>query len=112
MSRHDPVVSLREMLDFAEKALLYGAGKSEQDLINDEVLELALVRLLETLGEAASRIPPEEQAHHAHLPWRQMIGFRNVLAHGYDKLNMGIVVAAIATDLPPLVVQLHAILDS
>jgi hypothetical protein len=44
---------------------------------------LALERAIEILGEAASRIPPEWRARHPDLPWREMIGTRHRLAHGY-----------------------------
>jgi uncharacterized protein with HEPN domain len=46
------------------------------------LLNLALTRLLEIIGEAANRVPDSVQAKHAHLPWLEMIGLRNRLIHG------------------------------
>lgn len=69
MSRHDPRTRLLHMRDFVRKALQLTQGKSRADLENDEVLRLALTRLVELLGEAASHVPPETQAEYSHIPW-------------------------------------------
>ena len=53
-------------------------------------LKLALVRLLEIIGEAASRVPKEERALYPTLPWVQLVGLRNRLIHGYDTVDLDI----------------------
>jgi uncharacterized protein with HEPN domain len=58
MSRHDVGVSLRQMLDHAREARARVRGRTRSDLDTDRTLDLSLVRLLEILGEAASRVPP------------------------------------------------------
>ena len=63
MSRHEVGVRLRHMLDHAREAVAMAKGKTLDDLNTDRKLNLALVRLLEIVGEAASRTPLDERAH-------------------------------------------------
>ncbi len=57
MSRHDIEETLRQILRYAEEALEISEGKTRQDLDQDRLLNLALTRLIEVLGEAANRVP-------------------------------------------------------
>jgi uncharacterized protein with HEPN domain len=85
------------------------AGKSRADLETDRVLSLAVVRLLEILGEAAGRVPSEVQQVHPSIPWSHIIGMRNRLIHGYDRVDLDIVWSVVVADLPPLVARLEEI---
>jgi uncharacterized protein with HEPN domain len=75
------------------------------------VLNLALVRLLEIVGEAAGRVSEVERALHPEIPWPQIVGLRNRLIHGYDAVDHDILWQIITDDLPPLVKALEAILS-
>ncbi|MBK8050846.1 MAG: DUF86 domain-containing protein [Anaerolineales bacterium] len=101
-------IRLRHMLDAAQKALAFVDGRDRSDLESDEMLALALVRLIEILGEAATRVSPEVQAELPGIPWRQIAGTRNRLIHGYFDVDLDIVWAIVQDDLPPCV----AILDN
>lgn len=61
MTRRDPIHSFRDMLIHAQEAVALVEGKQRDDLDNDRLLNLALVRLLEIIGEAANRIPKGSQ---------------------------------------------------
>lgn len=63
------------------------------------MLALAVVRLLEIIGEAASRVPVEERARRPNVPWAAIVGLRNRLIHGYDDVDHDIV-WAIRLDRP------------
>ena len=84
---------------------------SRADLDTDRMLNLALVRLVEVIGEAASRVPEAVRARYPDVPWRQTVGMRNRLIHAYDAVNFDILWAIIREDLPPLTEQLEAILE-
>jgi hypothetical protein len=62
MSHHEGVVRLCHMLDHAREAVAMASGKTREDLDTDRKLNVALVRLLEIIGEAASRTPADERA--------------------------------------------------
>ena len=100
------------MLDHAREALKIVRGRSRADLDRDRVLNLALVRLLEIVGEAASRMPQEDRAVHAEIPWADIVGLRNRLIHGYDEVDFDILWQILTNDLPPLVKALERILGS
>lgn len=111
MSQRDPLVALRHMLDHAREAVALSGGKTREDLDTDRVLQLALSRLVEIIGEAASRVPQEIQSRHPSLPWREAVGARNRLIHGYDFVDRDILWEIVATDLPALIPLVEGALE-
>ena len=109
MTRRDPNVALRQMLDHAREAQTLSAGKERADLDDDRLLDLALTRLLEIIGEAANRVPPDIQAQHPAVPWAQIVSLRNRLIHGYDAVDLDILWQIIRHDLPSLITTLEKI---
>ena len=109
MSRRDPMVSVHQMLDHAIEAVEMSRGRTRADLDTDRMLNLSLVRLVEVVGEAASRVPEEFRALHPGVPWRQTVGMRNRLIHGYDTVNFDILWVIIEQDFPLLIEQIRAI---
>jgi uncharacterized protein with HEPN domain len=110
MSRHDPAASLGDMLEYAVKAGRFCEGKSQEDFKRDEMLQLAVVRALELVGEAASRVPQDVRDLHPNIPWADIVGTRHRLIHGYDRVDLQIVWHTIQGDLPPLIDSLRRIL--
>ena len=68
MSRNESLVRLRHMLEHAREATGMARGRTRADLDGDRQLNLALVRLLEIIGEAARRVPEQDRARYASLP--------------------------------------------
>jgi uncharacterized protein with HEPN domain len=112
MSKHDPELTLRQILQYAQEAVDISQGKTRHDLDQDRLVNLALTRLLEILGEAANRVPEEVRAQYPDLPWLQMIAARNRLIHGYDSVDFDILWVIIKNDLPVLIIRLQEILGS
>ena len=112
MSVRSRTAALQHMLDHTREAVLLAQGKSRSDLDTNRLLNLALVRLLEIVGEAAGRMPKELCANHPEIPWPQIISLRNRLIHGYDSVDFNILWQIIANDLPPLIPILEAIIAS
>lgn len=110
MSRYVDPVSLRHMLDHAREAVQLVHGKTRSDLDSDRLLNLALARLLEVVGEAATRVSASFQQAHPEVPWPLIIGLRNRLIQGYDQVDFDIMWIIIEEDLPPLIRSLESIL--
>ena len=112
MPRHEAVVCLRHMLDHAREAVSVVQGRTRTDLDTDRLLNLALVRLLEIIGEAAGRVAKEERGLYPDIPWPEIVGLRNRLIHGYDEVDFDILWQIVKKDVPSLIEKLEKILAS
>jgi uncharacterized protein with HEPN domain len=97
------------MLDHAHEAIVMIQGKTRADLDADRQLNLALVRLLEIIGEAAARTSEEKRGLYRNIPWPEIVSLRNRLIHGYDSVDFDILWNIITKDLPPLIEKLESI---
>jgi uncharacterized protein with HEPN domain len=109
MPHLDDTTKLIHMLDAAEKAVSFSVGRTRDDLDADEQLALALVRLIEVLGEASARVTEPFQRSHPELPWLAMRGARNRLIHGYFDVDYDVVWQIVSTDLPILIPKLRVL---
>ena len=111
MSREGDPARLRHMLDAASRAVELIEGKQRKDLDQDDVLVLALTRLLEITGEAAKYVSPAVQERHGAIPWREISGTRDRLIHGYFDVDLDIVWEIVSVDLPQLLPRLREALE-
>jgi uncharacterized protein with HEPN domain len=100
------------MLDHAREAVSMVRDKTRAELDTDRKLNLALVRLLEIIGEAAGRISKEDRDRYSNIPWAEIVGLRNRLIHGYDEVDFDILWQIVTTDLPPLIKNLENSLEA
>ena len=101
-------VRLRHMCDAARLALKLSSGKRREDLETDPGLALSLIRCLEILGEAASRVSVETRTKLPEIPFEKAVSMRNRLIHAYFDVDLDIVWVTITEDLPSLLPQLEA----
>ncbi len=94
---------MRHMLDAAREAVAISGRRGPKSLAKNRVLSLALVRLLEVLGEAAGRVSERTRGEHPEVPWAQIVGLRNRLIHGYDSVDLEVLWRVLKEDLPPLI---------
>jgi len=104
MSRDE--VYLLDILDAAKLALEYVCGKTREEFLADVQLQDAVIRRLAIIGEAAKRVSEATRESLPGLPWRQMVGMRNIVVHEYDDVDLSVVWDAVTRDLPPLVSEL------
>ena len=100
-------VLLRDMLDHARRAVDAVAHRRREDLDVDPILAAALERFIEVTGEAASKVTESTRRELPQVPWREIIGMRNRLVHGYAAVDHDIVWDVVAVDLPDLVANLE-----
>jgi uncharacterized protein with HEPN domain len=101
---------LWDMLQAAEEAGELCRGFSFDTVEGDRRTLLALERLMELIGEAARRVSEEFQEEHPEIPWRKLIGLRNVLAHEYARIDHRRLFFAATEDAPALSRVLKALL--
>lgn len=99
------------MLAYAREASALVQGKGRGDLDRERTLELSVLRVLEVLGEAATRLPDEIRSRHPEIPWGSIIGLRNRLIHAYAEVDLDIVWDILTPDMPDLVGKLERMLD-
>ena len=110
MSKREDWVRLRHMLDTGREALSFVEGQGRPDLDANRTLALALVKCIEILGEAASRVSKETQEKHPAIAWQKIIGMRNRLIHAYYEINLDLIWNTVTRDLPHLVGELEKVL--
>ena len=108
MKPHD-AVRLGHMLEAAREAREFASGRAREHILRDRQLLLALVRLLEIIGEAAAQTSEECQQSHPQIEWGAIIGMRNRLVHGYFDINRAIVWQPVE-ELPSLMHSLEDML--
>ena len=102
MSQVDDITRLKHIRDSARTAIDFVKDRSRQDLDNEQMLSLALVRLIEIIGEAANNVSLSCQTRYPKIPWRQIVGMRNGIVHAYFDVDLDVVWQVITDDLPEL----------
>nr|WP_223965675.1 DUF86 domain-containing protein [Thermus thermophilus] len=90
------------MLESLEKIDRYTAGLTFERFAQDDRTVDAVVRNLEVIGEAARQIPSEVRERYPEVPWRRVIGLRNVVVHEYFAVDVEIVWTVVRQSLPEL----------
>jgi len=97
---------LTDMLAYAEKARSFVGGMTWEELQADEKTYLATVRAIEIVGEAARHVPEEFRAGFPAIPWRRIIGMRNILVHDYEGADAKIIHRTATVNLAELIALL------
>jgi uncharacterized protein with HEPN domain len=100
------------MLDAANQARKFTDGRSRSDLDVDKMLALSIVRLVEIIGEAAKNVSDDFRMDSSQVPWKQIAGTRDRLAHGYFDVDLDIIWSIVTNDLPVLIVELEKIIPA
>jgi len=100
---------LGDMLEYARRAREKTRAITIDDWNADENLRLAVAYLIQIVGEAASRLNEATREALPDLPWRDMIGMRHRLVHGYGHITFSIVWKVAREYLPPLIDALEKI---
>jgi uncharacterized protein with HEPN domain len=98
------------MRDAAREAMSFVEHRDRKDLGSDRMLTLAIVKDIEIIGEAASRISADCKTRYPQLPWAEMVGMRNRLTHAYFEIDLDIVWQVVTNDLSPLLIELENII--
>jgi uncharacterized protein with HEPN domain len=106
----DDLTRIRHMLEAAETAQRFTSRKSRPDLDTDPMLLFALVRAIEIIGEAASRVSAEQRTASPTVPWTAIVAMRNRLIHAYFDIDRDIVWRTVTEEIPALQSQLLQLL--
>ena len=104
--RPDDRVRVLHMIEAAETALRFAAERRRTDLDTDRMLLFAVVRAIEVIGEAASKVSEEVRGKSPDVPWGKIVSMRNRLIHAYFDIDRDILWKTVTDELPSLLSQL------
>ncbi len=93
---------VRDIVSHAQKAEQFVAGLDFAAFCANEEKVFAVIRALEVIGEAARHLPLSLRRRYAEIPWRNVIGMRNILIHGYFGVDVEVIWKTVHESLPPL----------
>jgi uncharacterized protein with HEPN domain len=100
---------LQDIIEAAKLAAGYVASQTREEFNRDIEKQDAVIRRLEIIGEASRRLSEEIKAAYPEVPWRKMIGMRNIIIHEYDDVDMNVVWETAKDWLPELIEALEKI---
>lgn len=105
---------IEDILESIDKIEQYIQGLSYDDFVEKQMVVDAVIRNLEIIGEASKNIPDGIKKKYTSIPWKRMVGLRNIIAHGYFGIDPSIIWEIITKNLPetkPLIVEMYNNLD-
>lgn len=103
---------LRHMLDAARETLSFARGKTRENLHQDRILTLAIVKSLEIIGEAANNVSENTRLILNEIQWLDIIGMRHRLVHAYFDIDLTVLWKTLAEDISPLIAALEAFFEN
>ena len=102
---------LSDLLEALLKIEKY-AAKGERAFCEDELIQVWTIYYIQIAGEAANQLSDSIKSKHSEIPWKGIIGMRNVLVHQYFGLDLGEIWNTVANDLPLLKIKIQELLDN
>lgn len=103
--------SLIDVINAAQQVLAFTAGLSKSELATNDEKQSAVLYQIIIIGEATKRLSPEFRNRYSMIPWSDIAGMRDILAHQYDKVNLNTLWSVIQDDIPELLALLQPILS-
>lgn len=111
MSKREPDLLFRDILESAEKILNYTSGFTKEQFLSNQLIIDAVIRNFEIIGEAANRLPDLSKSKLPTLEWNKLRGFRNRLAHDYFGIDYELVWKTKTMLLPELITSIKSLLN-
>jgi uncharacterized protein with HEPN domain len=110
-NKHDPIPHLEDILESISKVEHYSSGLNLEEILTNQMVQDAIVRRIEIIGEAVGRLPDEMKKANATVPWQDIKDMRNKLIHDYGHVDVELVWAVVEKELPILKIRIEEILD-
>lgn len=107
----DDAIRIRHMIEAAEACERFATGRGRKDLESDLLLRFALIRAVEVIGEASSKVTFDTKLAIPDVPWPAIIAMRNRLIHAYFDIDLDVLWKTVTDEVPLLSAALRAALD-
>jgi uncharacterized protein with HEPN domain len=111
-SKREDIVRLKHIAKAIELIEKFCYGIDIEAFGKDEMIQSAVIRQLEIIGEATANISDDLRSQYDEIPWRNIKGFRNVMVHEYFRMDIPLVWEAIRFDLPDLKINVSMMISS
>ena len=101
MSPEDKI-RIQHITDAIDEALTFTSGVTKDEFSNNRMLILSVIKEIEIIGEASSKITEETKLKYKNVPWKDIVGMRNRLIHGYFDVDIELVWNTVQNHLPQL----------
>lgn len=108
---HRDEASLRDIYQAGKAVVAFAKDSTREVLENDNMKLSAVAYQILTLGEATTRLSTQIRADNPDIPWRGMVGMRNIMAHQYDNIDMDIMWNAISISIPEILEKIEPLLS-
>lgn len=99
MTRRTPRIFLEDIIQSIDKISRYTREMEYDDFVQNELVIDAVLRNLEIIGEAAGNIPDDIRSRYPNIPWKRIVGLRNIVIHAYFNVDLKIVWQIIRVNL-------------
>ncbi|NJF24854.1 DUF86 domain-containing protein [Thermococcus sp. Bubb.Bath] len=110
MSKRDPCLFLNDILKAIERIEEYIEGHDFETFVKDRKTVDAVLRNLEIIGEAAKNVPEDIREKYSSIPWRRVVGLRNVVVHHYFGVDLSVVWVIVSSQVEELKEEIEQVL--
>lgn len=103
---------IKDILKYMERAEGYIKSISFEEFLKDDKACDAIIRCIEVIGEAAGNVPQEIRDKHLSIPWRDIVGMRNKVIHGYFTVDFETVWLVVKEEIPKLKPMISKVLEN
>lgn len=109
--KKDVKIFLEHILESIDLIEEYVKDKNKSDFLESSQLQDSVIRRIEIIGEAVKNIPDEVKKTHTIIPWKKIIGMRDILIHQYFGVDLNLTWKVIEEDIPELKKKIVSIKD-
>ena len=107
--KRDTKLFIKDILECIKNIEEFSKGLTRESFLKDKLRQSAIIRQIEIMGEAAKNIPTAFREEYPKIPWQKIAGMRDIITHGYFRVDLDVVWNIIKNDLSNLERQINKI---
>ncbi len=107
--KKEPLIFIQHILENINNIENFSEGLSENEFIGDKLRQNAIIKSIETIGEAVKNIPDSLKKKYVDVPWKEIVGTRDKMIHHYFGIDLEVVWDIVKKDIPKLKKQIEKV---